>query len=77
MILEAPASSYTYGNRVSVLTGHPTVMGWFTHEWLWKDVNEQGYTRANERYQIARKMLTSTDVNEIKNLLTEYKVEYV
>ena len=39
-ILEAHGSSYrTNGvvyDRISALTGCPTVIGWRTHEWLWK-----------------------------------------
>ena len=37
VLLEAHGNSYTYANRVSVLTGLPTILGWHTHEWLWKD----------------------------------------
>ncbi len=40
VILEAHGSSYrTNGvvyDRISALTGCPTVIGWRTHEWLWK-----------------------------------------
>lgn len=77
VMLEANGDSYTYANRVSVLTGLPTVMGWFTHEWLWKDHNEQGYVRASERAEIVKQMFTSEDANVIRELIDEYHVEYV
>ena len=77
VMLEANGDSYTYANRVSVLTGLPTVMGWFTHEWLWKDNNEQGYTRASERAEIVKQMYTSEDAEVIRGLMEEYKVAYV
>lgn len=77
VMLEANGDSYTYANRVSVLTGLPTVMGWFTHEWLWKDNNEKGYERANERAEIVKRMYTSTDAGEIRELMEEYNVSYV
>lgn len=77
VMLEANGDSYTYANRVSVLTGLPTVMGWFTHEWLWKDSNEKGYERASERAEIVKRMYTSTDAGEIRSLMEEYNVSYV
>ena len=72
-MLEANGDSYTYGNRVSVLTGLPTVLGWFTHEWLWKD----SYDLANERAEIVKQMYTSTDMEFVRNLMEEYKVAYI
>lgn len=73
VMLEANGDSYTYGNRVSVLTGLPTVLGWFTHEWLWKD----SYDLANERAEIVKQMYTSTDMEFVRNLMEEYKVAYI
>ncbi len=73
VMLEANGDSYTYANRVSVLTGLPTLLGWFTHEWLWKD----SYELANERAEIVKQIYTSTDMEEVRNLVEEYKVEYI
>ncbi len=73
VMLEANADSYTYGNRVSVLTGLPTVLGWFTHEWLWKD----SYELANERAEIVKQIYTSTDMEFVESLIKEYKVAYI
>ena len=73
VMLESNGDSYTYANRVSVLTGLPTVLGWFTHEWLWKD----SYDLANERAEIVKQMYTSEDVQMINSLMEEYKVKYV
>ena len=73
VMLEANGDSYTYANRVSVLTGLPTVMGWFTHEWLWKD----SYDLANERAEIVKQMYTSEDAAVIRELMEEYNVSYV
>lgn len=36
LILEADADSYSYGGRMSALTGRPTALGWRNHEWLWR-----------------------------------------
>ena len=78
VMLEADGDSYTYANRISVLTGLPTVMGWETHEWLWRDYNEEGgYAMAVARQEVVQKMYTSTDVAEIKQLMDEYNVSYI
>ena len=73
VMLEANGDSYTYANRVSVLTGLPTVMGWFTHEWLWRD----SYDLANERSEIVKTIYTSTHMETVSSLLETYKVEYI
>ena len=73
VMLEANGDSYTYANRVSVLTGLPTVLGWFTHEWLWKD----SYDLANERAEIVKQMYTSTDMELVRSLMEEYNVAYI
>lgn len=73
VMLEANGDSYTYANRVSVLTGLPTLLGWFTHEWLWKD----SYDLANERAEIVKQIYTSTDMEVVRSLVEEYKVEYI
>lgn len=36
IVLEAPGRSYTYGSRISVMTGRPTLIGWEGHERLWR-----------------------------------------
>ena len=45
VVLEANGDSYTGYERVSATTGLPTILGWYVHEWLWRnnveDVNEK------------------------------------
>ncbi len=72
VMLEANGDSYTYANRVSVTTGLPTVLGWFTHEWLWKD----SYDMANQRAEVVNQMYTA-DTETMRSLFEEYDVEYV
>lgn len=40
-ILEAYGDSYSLYNVISAYTGLPTVIGWQTHEWLWRTSQEQ------------------------------------
>lgn len=73
VVLEADGDSYTLYQRVSVLTGLPTVLGWHTHEWLWKD----DYSLMNSRSEDVTEIYTSTDMEYVKELLAVYNVSYI
>ena len=73
VILEANGDSYTIDNRVSVLTGLPTVLGWRVHEWLWHNSLEPVSARAAE----VQTMYTSQDQELVRALLNKYKVTYL
>lgn len=73
VVLEANGDSYSDYERVSAMTGLPTVLGWYVHEWLWR-----GDTGAlNERAQEVETIYTSTNQEEVKALLEKYQVEYI
>ncbi|MDP3888674.1 MAG: DUF2298 domain-containing protein [bacterium] len=73
VILEIAGDSYTQDNRVSALTGLPTVEGWLVHEWLWRgSFNEPG-KRADE----VKIIYESKDLTLTKSLLQKYQVKYV
>lgn len=73
VVLEANGDSYSDYERVSAMTGLPTVLGWYVHEWLWR-----GDTGAlNERAQEMETIYTSTNQEEVKALLEKYQVEYI
>ncbi len=40
VVLEANGDSYTGFERVSASTGLPTILGWYVHEWLWRNNTE-------------------------------------
>lgn len=73
VILEANGESYTIDNRVSVLTGLPTVLGWRVHEWLWHNSLEPVSARAAE----VQTMYTSQDQELVRALLNKYQVTYL
>ncbi|MFT4143581.1 MAG: DUF2298 domain-containing protein [Mobilitalea sp.] len=73
VVLEAPGDSYTDYQRVSVITGLPTILGWHTHEWLWKS----DVTLLDERTIDIEQIYTSTDPDIVKQLLAKYKVKYI
>jgi len=73
VVLEANGDSYTAYQRVSVMTGLPTVLGWRTHEWLWKSDEEM----VKSREKIVKSIYCSTDEMEVRKLLKEYNVSYI
>jgi uncharacterized membrane protein len=39
-LIEADGDSYSLAGRLSAMTGVPSVLGWYTHEWLWRGDKE-------------------------------------
>ncbi len=78
VVLEAHGDSYTFYQRVSTLTGLPTILGWRTHEWLWRSDATGGFPQiVSEREQAVSTIYTSTDSQEVQRLLEAYEVEYI
>ncbi len=73
VVLEANGDSYTDYERVSVMTGLPTVMGWHTHEWLWKSDT----VLLDERSADIQTIYTASDAGEVRRLLEKYQVSYI
>lgn len=69
VVLEANGDSYTIYNRVSVITGLPTVLGWHTHEWLWHN----DLAPVDDRAELVRRMFVDAD----KELMQKYGVDYI
>ena len=72
-MLEANGDSYSDYERVSAMTGLPTVLGWYVHEWLWRG----NPADLNVRAEDVKQMYTSTDTNEVLRLLEQYHVTYI
>ncbi|MBQ9119390.1 MAG: hypothetical protein IJY09_04955 [Lachnospiraceae bacterium] len=78
VVLEAHGDSYTYYQRVSVLTGLPTVLGWRTHEWLWRSDASGGFPEVvSEREDDVCTIYTSEDETEVRYLIEKYDIEYI
>ncbi len=73
VLLEAVGDSYTLYNRVSAMTGLPTIEGWLVHEWLWRGGYDQPGARAAEVDNIYQ----GEDKITAKALLNKYNVSYV
>lgn len=73
VVLEANGDSYSQYERVSAMTGLPTILGWYVHEWLWRnDVPD-----LNAKSADIEMIYTSSDEEEVENLLEEYDVSYI
>lgn len=77
VVLEANGDSYTYYERVSVITGLPTVFGWRTHEWLWQSVDGEFPEIVNEREGDVKNIYTTTDINVAQELIEKYDISYI
>lgn len=73
VVLEANGDSYSEYERVSAMTGLPTVMGWYVHEWLWRG----NLADINARIADIESIYTSTDETQVGKLLEQYDVSYV
>lgn len=73
VVLEAYGDSYSRYNRVSAMTGLPTVEGWYVHEWLWRN----DITDLNQRRADIDTIYTSTDESQVRELLEKYNVSYI
>ncbi len=73
VILTAGAYSYTSEGVIPALSGHPTVMGWRTHEWLWHNDGDFVYAREQDIQAI----YTSGNVDQIRSLIDKYDIKYI
>lgn len=73
VVLEANGDSYSGFERVSAMTGLPTVLGWYVHEWLWRnDVAD-----LNQKSADVETIYTSQEEETVKALITQYEIEYI
>jgi YYY domain-containing protein len=73
VILEANGDSYTDYGRISMATGLPTILGWFTHEWLWRGNSDIIKERARE----VSAVYESDDIGATDKILQKYNVAYI
>ena len=73
VVLEANGDSYSEYERVSAMTGLPTIMGWYVHEWLWRG----DLADLNTKIEEIKEIYTSTDETRVKELLEDYNVSYI
>ena len=72
-ILEASGDSYSEAARISTATGIPTVLGWHSHEWLWRGTETIWERRAED----IEKFYTIADLEWRKAFVRRYQIRYV
>jgi YYY domain-containing protein len=80
VVLEANGGSYSADlhERISAFTGLPTVLGWRTHEWLWRTDHSLGFPETvGQRENDVNAIYTSEDVDEVWSLIDQYNIEYI
>lgn len=73
ILLTADGESYSRSSYISALTGIPTILGWHTHEWLWRG----SYDKVRKRSDDIKTIYTSTNQNKVRSLLDQYAIEYI
>ncbi|MFV0528300.1 MAG: DUF2298 domain-containing protein [Lachnospiraceae bacterium] len=73
VVLEANGDSFSNYNRVSAMTGLPTVLGWYVHEWLWRDDTPT----LDQRAEDIKTIYTSTDTQAVEELIDKYQISYI
>lgn len=78
VVLEANGASYTFYERVSALTGLPTVLGWRTHEWLWRSEASSDFPpELTERENDIKALYTATDPEIARSVINKYDISYI
>lgn len=80
VLLESFGDSYTEHNQLSAYTGLPTIMGWQTHEWLWRTSKEvtDGYNLIVKPRQLdVQTIYEFSDDATARSLLEKYEVAYI
>ena len=73
VVLESNGDSYSKHQRVSSITGLPTVMGWYVHEWLWRNDTDAQKVRAED----IKNIYTSSDRALVEELIQKYDISYI
>ena len=73
VVLEADGDSYSDWERVSAMTGLPTVVGWFVHEWLWRNDSQDLVFRCQD----VRDIYTWPDRKIVQDLILKYGIRYI
>ena len=73
LVLEAEGNSYSDYCRVSAVTGLPTLVGWYAHEWLWRGDT----TDLDAKTEDIRRIYEAAEPNDAAVLLARYGIRYV
>ena len=79
-ILEAEGPSYSEYGIVSAYTGLPTVLGWHTHQWLWRTEsldNQAYYTVVLPLEEEIRNFYQGESIDDMLDFVAEHDITYI
>ncbi|MCL4395237.1 MAG: DUF2298 domain-containing protein [Chloroflexi bacterium] len=78
-IVEAVGDDYSYGNRISMATGLPTVLGWFGHESQWRGNTAlfKNDAAGIDRPADIAQLYQTVDTSILLTLLDKYDIKFV
>ena len=75
IIIEANVPEYRWGNRITIYTGLPSVIGWNWHQRQQRAINPSNWVY--KRVEDVNTFYSTTDISVAKELVKKYKVEYI
>ena len=72
-ILEADGLSYSDNCRISMATGLPTIVGWFTHEHLWRNSPDI----VSQKVAEVKKVYEDGNLEDTTSILKKYNIKYI
>lgn len=72
-IVEAAGDSYTHNSTLSILTGACAPIGWFVHEWMWRN---DSYI-VSERSEAVRQFYENGSRDYCINFIDDYNINYI
>jgi uncharacterized membrane protein len=75
VIAEANVPEYRWGNRFSIYTGLPSVVGWNWHQRQQRAINPGDWIF--QRVEEITDFYTTTDIQAARDFIDQYEVEYI
>jgi len=75
IIIEGHVPEYRWGNRISVYTGLPGVIGWNWHQRQQRAINPSDWVF--ERVNDVETFYSTEDISQTKKLISKYNIEYI
>jgi len=75
IIIEANVPEYRWGNRITIYTGLPGVIGWNWHQRQQRAINPSDWIF--KRVEDVNTFYSTTDISVAEELVEKYKVDYI
>jgi uncharacterized membrane protein len=75
VIIEANTSEYRWGNRISIYTGLPAVIGWNWHQRQQRAINPSNWI--TDRIDDVNLFFQTTDLKIANRIINEYQIDYI